>query len=110
MFFGMMMGAQGVMIMVSMTAVARVREHYVLILVVADPIVVAFRLGQVSLLPQRPQQFLRTGFLGFFCLGHVKVPINNAYIMAANNFHRAKRACGTAASEYPDPECTFIYS
>ena len=43
-----MMSAQGVMVMISMTAVARVREHYVLVLVVADPIPAAFGLGQVS--------------------------------------------------------------
>jgi hypothetical protein len=36
------MSVQGVMIMISMTAVACVREHYVLIIVVADPIVAAF--------------------------------------------------------------------
>ena len=50
MFFGMMMGAQRVMIMVSMTAVARVREHNVLVLVIADPIPAAFGLRQVSCL------------------------------------------------------------
>ena len=46
----MMMGAQGVMIMVSMTAVARVREHNVFVLVIADPIPAAFGLRQVSCL------------------------------------------------------------
>ena len=48
MFFVVMMSAQRVMIMISMTAVACVREHYVLVLVVADPILAAFGLGQVS--------------------------------------------------------------
>jgi len=50
MFFGMMMGAQRVMIMVPMTAVACVREHNVLVLVIADPIPAAFGLRQVSCL------------------------------------------------------------
>ena len=59
-----MMGAQGVMIMVSMTAVARVREHYVLILVVADPIVAAFRLGQVSLLSAKTAAIFEDRVLG----------------------------------------------
>ena len=48
MFFVLMMRAKGVMGMISMTAVARVREHYVLVLVIADPIPAAFGLGQVS--------------------------------------------------------------
>jgi hypothetical protein len=111
MFFVVMMGAQRVMIMVPMTAVACVREHNVLVLVIADPIVAAFGLGQVSLLSAKTTAIFEERVLGLlFCLGHVKIPINNAYIMVTNNFHHANRACGTAASDYPGPECTFIYS
>jgi hypothetical protein len=85
MFFGTMMSAQRVMVMVPMTAVARVREHNVLVLVVADPIPAAFGLGQVSLLSAKTTAIFEDRVLGLlFCLGQVKVPINNAYIMATS--------------------------
>jgi hypothetical protein len=41
MFFVVMMGAQRVVVMVSMTAVASVGKHNVLVLVIADPILTA---------------------------------------------------------------------
>lgn len=95
MFFVVMMGAQRVMVMISRTAVARVGKHNVFVLVVADPIVAAFYLGQVSLLSAKTTAIFEDRVLGLlFCLGHVKVPINNASIMQPTNFHRAKRVAG----------------
>jgi hypothetical protein len=75
MFFVVMMRAQGVMIMVSMTAVARVREHNVLVLVIADPILTAICLRQVSRLSAKTTAIFKYSFLGLlFCLSHGKVP------------------------------------
>jgi type IV secretory pathway TrbD component len=71
MFFGMMMGAQRVVIMVPMTAVACVREHNVLVLVVADPIPAAFGLRQVSRLSAKTAPiFLDRDLECLFFLGH----------------------------------------
>ena len=67
------MGAQRVMIMISMTAVACVREHYVLVLVVADPIPAAFGLGQVSGLSAKTAPSFRDSVFGLlFCLRYGK--------------------------------------
>ena len=71
MLFVVMMGAQCVMIMVSMTAVACVREHHVLVLVIADPIAAAFGLGQVSCLSAETAPILEDRVLRLlFCLRH----------------------------------------
>jgi hypothetical protein len=45
--FGRMESSQRVMVVISMAAVARIREHNVLVLVIADPVRAAFRLHEV---------------------------------------------------------------
>jgi hypothetical protein len=56
--------------MVSMTAVACVREHYVLVLVIADPIPAAFRFRQVSCLSAETAPIFENRVERLFFLGH----------------------------------------
>jgi predicted N-acetyltransferase YhbS len=91
MFFVVVMGAQRVMIMISMTAVACVREHYVLVLVVADPIPAAFGLGRFRVFPQRPHRALGTAFWGFFFAFAMESSYEECLYHGDPNFHPRQR-------------------
>ena len=111
MFFPVMMRAQRVMIMVSMTAVARVREHNVLVLVIADPILTAICLRQVSRLSAKTTAIFKYSFLGLlFCLRH------GSFLFRLPTSARLKfplRGLLGLYTQRPSiliPRCTFIYS
>ena len=110
MFFGMMMGAQRVMIMVSMTAVARVREHNVLVLVIAiqfpqHSVFVRFRVFL-----QRPHRFFWTAFLSFLFFLTIDSFFVNSYIMAASISSRHNPGLLMAAAYLliASPECVLF--